>query len=250
MDERGAREERMRKTAVVIGIFAVLLTGPAIGFAGTIATTNAAEIAAFQAGAKIITFEGIPGITAFHNETPGTVVPASALLKNQIAGLTFFSNASEGPYVLDLTGFGNIGDAVSPPNVLAGTAPEGPSGEAVVCFTCFVEVTFASPVSRVGAFNDPTGSRIELFATDLGGSTVFESVFADQGQFVGADTGTNNIQRALFLFISTQSVPGFSIDDLTFARVGEVPVPEPGTFVPIGGGLVGLAWLRRRHMGR
>jgi hypothetical protein len=239
----------MSKTTTAIAILAVLVIAPATGFASTIATTNAGQIAAFQAGATIITFEGIPGITAFNNETPGTVVPSAALLKNQIAGLTFFSNAMEGPYVLNLTGFGNIGDAISPPNVLAGTEP-GSSGEPVVCFTCFIEVTFASPVSRVGAFNDPTGSRIELFATDLGGMTTFESVFADQGQFVGADTGTNNIQRALFLFITTQSVPGFSIDNLTFARTGAAAVPEPGTFLLIGGGLVGLAWLRRRRKGR
>jgi hypothetical protein len=192
-----------------------------------------------------VTFEGIPGVTPFHNQIPGTIVPDTALLKNQISGLTFFSNASGGPYVLDLAGFGNIGDARSQPNVLAGTDPQGPNGEPVVCFTCFIEVTFASPVSRVGAFNDPTGSRIQLFATNLAGDVTFDTVQADQGQFIGVNTGTNNIQRALFLFISTQSVNGFSLDDLTFARAGTSTVPEPGTLLLLGSGLAGLAWFRR-----
>ena len=234
----------MRIAAVIVSVLALALSGPGRGFASTIATTDAAQIAAFQAGATIVTFEGIGGITAFHNQTPGTVVPTAALLKNQISGLTFFSNAIEGPYVLDLTGFGNIGDARSQPNVLAGTSPDGPLGEAVVCFPCFIEVLFASPVSRVGAFNDPTGSRIELLATNQG--NILESVQADQGQFIGANTGANNIERALFQFISTQSVNGFSLDNLTFARVSGTAVPEPGTMVLIGTGVAALAWLRRR----
>jgi hypothetical protein len=244
---RNSQEDRMRTTAVIASLCAALLTAPPIGFASVIATTDPAQIAAFQVGATIVTFEGIPGITAFHNQTPGTVVPSAALLKNQVTGLTFFSNAIEGPYVLDLTGFGNIGDAHSTPNVVAGTSPEGPAGEAVVCFTCFVEIRFASPVSRVGARNDPTGSRIQLLATDAGGGTTFGDVQADQGQFVGVDTGVNNIERALFQFISTQSVQGFSLDDLTFARAGTTTVPEPGTLVLGGLGLAGVAWLRRRR---
>jgi hypothetical protein len=238
------------KATVALAIFAVVLTAHAIGSAAPIATTDPAQIAAFQAGATIVTFEGIAGITAFNNQTPGTVVPGSALLKNQIPGLTFFSNAGEGPAVLDLSTFPNITDAVSPPNVLAGTAPEGPAGEAVICFTCFIEVTFASPVSRVGAFNDPTGGQIQLLATDLSGNTTFETVLASQGQFIGADTGTNNIERALFLFIAAGSVNGFSLDNLTYARVGGTAVPEPGTLWLVASGLAGAAWLRRRRRDR
>ena len=238
------------KAAVALTIIAVLMTVPAIGAASTIATTDPAQIAAFQADATIVTFEGIVGITAFNNQTPGTVVPGSALLKNQIPGLTFFSNAGEGPAVLDLSGFGNITDAVSQPNILSGTAPDGPAGEAVICFTCFIEVTFASPVSRVGAFNDPTGGQIQLLATDLSGNTTFETVLATQGQFVGADTGTNNIERALFLFIAPGSVNGFSLDNLTYARVGGTAVSEPGTLWLVASGLAGLSWLRRRRSDR
>ena len=52
-----------------------------------------------------------------------------------------FSNFSGGPFVLDLTGFGNIGDAESRHNILSGTEP-GSGSEETVCFTCFIEVTF------------------------------------------------------------------------------------------------------------
>jgi PEP-CTERM motif len=232
----------MRKPMLLV--LAVIVLIPAVALALTINTTDPTAIANFQNGATVITFEGIPGITAFNNQTPGTVVPANALLKNQIAGLTFFSNAAGGPAVLDLTGVVNITDAQSQPNILAGTFPDG--NDAVICFECFIEVTFASPVSRVGAFNDPTGGTVLLLATDLSGGTVFESIQGTQGQFIGADTGTNDIERALFLFVSAQAVNGFSLDDLTFAQVNGTPVAEPTTLVLLGGGLFGLAWARRR----
>jgi hypothetical protein len=220
---------------------------PLTAGAAPFVSNDPAAVAAFQAGATIVTFEGISGVTAFNNETPGTVVPAAALLKNQIAGLTFFSNFSGGPAVLDLTGFANLSDAKSPPNVLSGTEP-GSGSDGLICFTCFIEVTFASPVSKVGAWNDPTGGSVLLLATDLGGGTQFDSATGDQGNFIGVSLGTNVIERALFLFISQQSVNGFTLDDLTYARVGGggSKVPEPSTWLLLGSGLAGLAAWRRK----
>jgi hypothetical protein len=199
-------------------------------------SSNPVEVAAFQEGATIQTFEGIPGVTAFNNQTPGTIVPTAALLKSQIPGLTFFSNFAGGPTVVNLTGFSNITDAKSPPNILSGTDVSGDDG--VICFTCFIEVLFTEPVSKVGAWNDPTGSRIQLLATatdELGTTTTFGDPFANQGQFVGVSIATNSIQRALFQFITTQGTPGFSLDDLTYARVTAngtgSPIPEPASLL-------------------
>src|SRR5438874_9435994 len=196
-----------------ISIASMPLTAGAVPFV----SNNAASVAAFQAGATIQTFEGISGVTAFNNETPGTVVPAAALLKNQIAGLTFFSNFAGGPAVLNLTGFANLSDAKSSPNVVSGVEP-GNGSDGIICFTCFIEVTFASPVSKVGAWNDPTGGNVQLLATDLGGGTIFDTATGGQGNFIGVSLATNVIQRALFLFVSPQSVNGFTLDDLTYAR--------------------------------
>ena len=223
---------------VAISIACMPLTAGAVPFV----SNNAAAVAAFQVGATIQTFEGISGVTAFNNQTPGTDVPTAALLKNQIAGLTFFSNFGGGPFVLNLTGFSNLSDAKSPPNVVGGTEPGGGT-DGVVCFTCFIEVTFASPVSKVGAWNDPTGGNILLLATDLGGGTVFDSVNGGQGNFIGASQSANVIQRALFLFVSQQSVNGFTLDDLTYATVGAngtAPIPEPASVLLFGTGAAAI----------
>jgi hypothetical protein len=228
-------EEVNMKTGVTalcaaIGIACMPLTADAVPFV----SSNPGEVAAFQADATIITFEGIPGVTAFNNQTTGAIVPPTALLKSQIPGLTFFSNFAGGPTVVDLTGFANITDAKSPPNILGGTDVSGDDG--VLCFTCFIEVLFASPVNKVGAWNDPTGGRIQLLATatdELGNTTTFGDPFADQGQFVGVSIPTNSIQRALFQFIPAPGVFGFSLDDLTYARAsadGNV-IPEPASLL-------------------
>ena len=219
-----------------ISIASMPLTAGAVPFV----SNNAAAVAAFQAGATIQTFEGIPGVTAFNNQTPGTVVPAAALLKNQIAGLTFFSNFMGGPAVLNLTGFANLSDAKSPPNVVGGAEPGLDAG--VICFTCFIEVTFASPVSKVGAWNDPTGGNVQLLATDLGGGTTFDMATGGQGNFIGVSLATNVIQRALFLFVSPQSVNGFTLDDLTYARTDGVgsTVPEPASLLLFATGVAAI----------
>jgi PEP-CTERM motif len=206
-----------------ITIACMPLTAGAVAFV----SNNAAAVAAFQAGATIQTFEGISGVTAFNNLTPGSTVPAAALLKNQIAGLTFSSNFAGGPTVVV-----NVADAKSPPNVVSGT-DVGSGTDGVLCFTCFVEVTFASAVSKVGAWNDPTGGNVLLLATDLGGGTVFDSVTGGQGNFIGASQSANVIQRALFLFVG--EVGGFTLDDLTYATAngtgnGNV-IPEPASLL-------------------
>ncbi|MBM3225443.1 MAG: PEP-CTERM sorting domain-containing protein [Candidatus Tectomicrobia bacterium] len=121
-----------------------------------------------------------------------------------------------------------------------------------MCFICFIEVTFASPVSKVGAWNDPTGSQIQLLATNAGGSTIFGDVLADQGEFVGVSLPTNQIERALFQFRTTQGVSGFTIDDLTYAVAAAPtpsPIPEPASLLLLGTGVAGFGMLSlyRRH---
>ena len=213
---------------VTITIACMPLTAGAVPFV----SNDPVAVAAFQAGATIQTFEGIPGVTAFNNQTPGTSVPDAALLKSQIPGLTFFSNFGGGPAVLNLTGFANLSDAKSPPNVLSGTEP-GSGDDGVICFICFIEVTFASPVNKLGAWNDPTGGNIQLLATDLGGGTIFDTASGGQGNFIGVSLSANIIQRGLFLFISPQSVNGFTLDDLTYAGTtgGGNIVPEPASLL-------------------
>jgi hypothetical protein len=229
------------KTCFIVFCAAISVTSmPFTAGAVPFVSNNPVDVAAFQAGATIVTFEGISGVTAFNNQTVGTPVPAAALLKSQIPGLTFFSNFAGGPAVLDLSGFAYLSDAKSAPNVVSGTEPGDTNG--LICFTCFIEVSFATPVSKVGAWNDPTGGNIQLLATELGGGTVFDTATGGQGNFVGVSLASNVIERGLLLFISPQSFNGFTLDDLTFARasVDGGVIPEPATVLLFATGLAAI----------
>ena len=202
---------------------------------GTIVTPSRTTFNSFMGTATIYDFDSLAG---FNNETPGTAIPSANQLTTQLSGLTFSSNG--GPVgVLDLTGFGNITDTASQPNLITGT-----NTGAVICFTCFIDIVFSSPVSSVGAWNDPTGSNIDL--TVFNGATVLDTVNADQGRFLGIVEGSSEITEARFVFNHTESVTGFTLDDLYVGGGATAGVPEPAAAWLLCSGLALLAFAKCR----
>ncbi|GEM_PF-2876637 len=132
---------------------------------------------------------------------------------------------------------------------------------------------FETPVARAGAFfsdTAPLGDYTVTAFDSLGG--VIESYtitygtlpsipeFGNEdpscdsdyprdgtgcGIFVGFDVGSDLIASIQF-GPSSVFADGFAIDDLRFERTA---VPEPGTLLLIGSGLVGLGFMRRRFRG-
>lgn len=95
--------------------------------------------------------------------------------------------------------------------------------------------------TKVGVWNDPTGSLIQLSVFDINGD-LLESIQADQGFFICVSNPL--IASATFSYVSTQSVAGFSLDDVTFGPVSAVPVPAAAW--NFGSGLLGLIGIARR----
>ncbi len=145
-------------------------------------------------------------------------------------------------------------DAVSDPNLLGGT-DRGPSGEVRVDWLAPIALDFVVPgtstpgtTTLVGAWNDPTGSRIRLEVFDAEGS-VLESVEADQGSFLGIRAP--GIAGARFSHLKTQSVPGFTVDDVYFAPPTAGEEGSGAAWVLVGLGVlalvgVGALFARRR----
>lgn len=58
-----------KSLGALIGMLAIGM-GPLTAGATDFVSSNAADVAAFQTGATVLTFENIPGVTAFNNESP------------------------------------------------------------------------------------------------------------------------------------------------------------------------------------
>ncbi len=103
-----------------------------------------------------------------------------------------------------------------------------------------------------GFFNAVGGTAIEVF--DRQGTSLGSVTNTGLGiEFLGlvTDNGQPKIAGMLFHLVGAEPA-GFAIDNVRFARAGQVVipgVPEPATLLLLGSGLVGMtgiAWRRRR----
>jgi hypothetical protein len=199
------------RLVVVVVLFVGVLSNPAQ--AVTIASLDQATVDAFVAGANgPVGFDGVPG----NNQSGGALVAAENAIDDELESIGLLFSSTGGPAVA----VNAPGDARSDPNLLGGTSLNG-SSAAVVDYVAPITVTFVVPgtatpttVGLIGAWLDPTGSVVRLDAFDASDALI-ESVQGDQGQFVGVSAA--GIAKATFSYVQTQSVQGFTIDDLFFA---------------------------------
>ncbi|MEJ2407659.1 MAG: VPLPA-CTERM sorting domain-containing protein [Candidatus Thiodiazotropha sp.] len=212
-------------------------------WAATIVTTDQNIVDTFQSGASILGFDALPpnGGGGSSGNT-GTPIQPESQLADQFLDLGVIFSSTGGSVGV----VGAPSDAVSPSNVIGGSS----IGSTLPVLNYFepISLQFVSPNTttpsttiKIGAWNDPTGSLIQLSVFDINGN-LLESAQADQGFFIGISNPL--IASATFSYISTQSVNGYSLDDVTFGAVSVVPVPAAAWL--FGSGLIGLVCAAKR----
>lgn len=188
-------------------------------WASTLVTKDQTIVTAFQRGGTVLNFDSIsPNGGGGSNGNTGTPIQLDSQLTDQFASEgVIFSSTAGAVGVVSVEGLSNETDATSPFNLIGGssagtTLPELDYFQPITLQFVLPNTTTPAVTSSVGAWNDPTGSRILLSVFDLNGD-LLESVQADEGFFIGI-TNTS-IASATFSFISTQSESGFSLDDVT-----------------------------------
>jgi hypothetical protein len=212
-------------------------------WAATVVTTDQTIVDTFQVGASIFGFDALPSNGGGGSSgNTGTPIQPESQLTSQFAdfGVIFSSTGGAVGVV------GAPSDAVSPPNVIGGssvgsTLPVLNYLEPISLQFVLPNSTIPALTTRIGAWNDPTGSLIQLSVFDINGN-LLESVQGDQGFFIGISNPL--IASATFSYISTQSVNGFSLDDITLGPVSAVPVP-PAAWL-FGSSLIGLFGIAKR----
>jgi hypothetical protein len=237
----------------VIAGLAVLVATSAVAAAAPINTNDINVYNTFATGATVQTFENISGVTAldlssYANALNATTpVPAGAQLSLDIDGLLLHSgggsfndptgNPGTPTAVLSLSG-GIAGDAHSATNVVGSLA----INEELLDIDNFIEIVFINALqSRVGVWLNPSLGGVTFTAFDSTGQSL-ESLQGTAGNFIGFDRPTADIK-----FVSiVGGTSGFTADDLTYAGSTTSTIPEPGTLVCVGLGMLGLLRQRRR----
>lgn len=257
------------KTAKIASLAAAIGLGLSLSTqsAATVLTTNNnALITAFQVGATVNTLETLPGLET-STIADGTPLPGI----NQVykidgahfhSGGASFNNLAGNPgapsAVLKLFDGFATGNSRTGPNVLAPThaIDSLDPTNATVCFdgTCFFEIEFASPVSKFGAFvgfgsvQVLVKDRIKL-ADGTDDVINLEFFSLEGGEFFGVTSATANID-SITIAVSRPSTT-FFLDDITIGGAvvggggGGNTVPEPGSAVLFGLGLLGLLTSRK-----
>lgn len=199
---------------------ACLIALPIVLHASSLVTTDTNAVAAFQSGGEVLGFDEIPGNGG--GVGGGVAIQSASQLTTNYGQLGIRFSSSGGPVgVVSVKGLSNQSDARSPYNIIGGSVSNGATP--VLNYVAPISVQFVQPgttnlgsMDWVGAWNDPTGSRIRLTVYDAQTNAI-DSVLADQGSFVGIRT--NGIVRAEFLHVLNQSQSGFSLDDVSFGPV-------------------------------
>lgn len=175
-----------------------------------LSTTNAAAIAAYQAGRIVLGFDElvVPSGPCFlpldSNQYAAQAIPVSA--KADGSAQTHHARLSE---------CGNLGATQTVPNLIGG----GPGAVSLgwrepICFD------FPVPTNAIGAHPDFSGSNTTLTAYRSNGA-VFTSTSGNQGLFLGITEP--DIAHAIWTWNFDQGAAGYSLDNVTLSFAPQVP---------------------------
>jgi hypothetical protein len=229
----------------------MVLAHATASMATIVVTSDPGQVASFQTGATIESFDDLPALT-ITSYAGGQTVPGENQFSSRdldvfttpffnSGGATFtdpVSNRGTPIGVFDPDG-AIAGDVASPDNVAGPLA--GGSDEAFNFG--FMEVIFPTDVRRVGLW--VTQGTIDLFLKDANNNNLATgdvTVTGSAGQFIGIERDTADIRGVTIGFPEA-----FTIDDFTFATT---PVPEPASVVAGAMGLAMALAFRRREASR
>jgi len=225
--------------------------------AGLITTTNLAEVAAFQQGLSVQTFENVSGRTPFVVDAfpaDGIAVGSGALVYDQVPGFQFSSGFKPGEVMAGLfrvetNNGGGDGDSASSNTVLAGLSPLNETQ-----FNNFelIEAYLPNKVSSMGFWLSPDLGKVRVYFLSSNfafnrdeAEELWESVVVEAGQFVGLSRANADIGGLKIIALSEF---GFAIDDLSFGGTGgDNPIPEPASAWLVAAGLLASASASRRR---
>jgi hypothetical protein len=218
-------------------------------FALILVTSDPAQVASFQSGATIETFDDLSALTIMSYGSGQTVPTDNQFSSRSLIAFTapFFnsggasfndpvSNPGTPIGIFDPDG-AIAGEVVSPNNVAGplqiGTDQAFSNG--------FMEVIFPADVQRVGLW--VTHGTFTMFlkdSTNTNLTTGDVQVTGSAGQFIGIQRDTADVRGLTMGFPEA-----FTIDDFTFAPMAATTAPEPASITLAALGLGVLVALRR-----
>ena len=246
MQHLSARRVANRHRFVVALVAAVVTVhaGPALAL--VIVTTNAAEAAAFQAGATVENFDNLQALTITSYAAGQTVPAANQFSSRNLAAFTapFFNSGgasfndpigNPGTRIGIFDPDGQIAGDVRSPNNVAGPLATGTD---LAFGNGFMEVIFPADMRRVGLW--VTHGTITMFlkdSTNTNLNTGDVQVTGNKGQFIGIERAAADVRGVTIGFPEA-----FTIDDFTYATT---PIPEPACAFAAVLGLGALLGRRR-----
>ena len=212
-----------------------LMACTALAQAGVVTTSNLAEVAAFQQGLNVQTFEDVGGRTPMSIDAfPAKPLPVSpaARVYDQVPGFRFSSGFKPGEVMAGLFRLETDGgDGGAGNTLLAGLSPDN---ETQFDRNELIEAYLPAKVAQLGFWLTPELGRARVYFLSSNFAfnpdeteELWDSVVVEAGQFVGLSRSSADIGGLKIIALTDR---GFAIDDLSFGGSGSTqPVAEPAS---------------------